>query len=434
MSAAPKKPRAGVSAVNDGKVSGAGFSSKMKTLYLDCAAGAAGDMLSAALLSLLPDPAGAVARLNAIGVPGVEYVLERVSRCGVAALRLAVSVGGKEEGHGHSHAHAHDHHHHEHRTLGEMLDIVGALSLPEEAKSAALDVYRLLAEAESRAHGRPVGEVHFHEVGAFDAVADIAAFCLLVSEIAPDEIVASAVNVGGGTVRCAHGTLPVPAPATAFLLEGLPVHGDLESRGELCTPTGAALLRRFVGSFGPLPPMRVTGSGFGAGTRDVADRANVVRAVLGESEDLSCGGFQEEVRELKCNLDDMTGEEVAFACERLFEAGALDVFTVPATMKKGRPGIVLTALCSPGARDAVAAAMFRHTSTIGVRETACRRGVMLRREEVVPLPGGGTARRKVSEGFGASRAKFEHDDVAALARERGVTLREAQRLAEASAP
>ena len=388
----------------------------MKTLYIDCSMGAAGDMVSAALLELMPDPAAAVERLNALGVPHVAYSRERVSRCGIAATRLVVRVGGTEEC---AHEHHHEHHHH-HHSLDDMLRLVGSLSLPEKAKDDAAQIYRLLADAESRAHGRPVGEVHFHEVGALDAVADIAAACWLISEISPDKIVASPVNFGGGTVRCAHGTLPVPAPATAFLLEGIPAHGDGEVLCELCTPTGAALIRHFAGSFGPMPAIKADKIGFGAGKREFDGRANLLRATLGEG----AASGADEVCELKCNIDDMTGEAVAFACERIFEAGALDVLTVPATMKKGRPGVVLLALCSPDMKDAVAHAIFRHTSTLGIRETVCRRSVLSRREDTVAMPDGSTVRRKTSEGYGVVREKLEHDDLAAYAKRNGLSLAE----------
>jgi len=389
----------------------------MKTLYLDCGMGAAGDMLAAALLELMPDPDAAVARLNAFGIHGVVYAREKTAKCGIAGTHLKVTVHGEEEG-GHHHDH---HHHHEHHGLEDILHLVGHLTLPDKVKKDVAEVYRLLADAESRAHGRPVGEVHFHEVGALDAVADIAAVCWLVAELAPDEIVASPIHVGSGTVRCAHGVLPVPAPATAFLLEGLPSYSDGAVRGELCTPTGAALLKHLVNRFGPQPAMRVTAIGYGAGKKDFEGLANLLRASLGESAEVA---GVDEVYELSCNIDDMTGEEIAFACERLFAAGAKDVVTVPLTMKKGRPGVMIQALCAPADHDALVAAMFRHTTTLGIRETRCRRHVLERREETANLPDGTTVRRKVSEGYGVRRAKLEHDDVAAYARKADVPLRE----------
>ena len=400
----------------------------MKTLYLDCGMGAAGDMLAAALLELMPDPDAALARLNAFGVPGVVYAREKTAKCGVMGTHLKVTVHGEEEGHqerrgGHDthEDHGCHHHHHAHHGLEDVLHLVGHLDLPEKARGDVAAVYRLLADAESRAHGRPVGEVHFHEVGALDAVADIAAVCWLLAELAPDAIVASPVHVGSGTVRCAHGVLPVPAPATAFLLEGVPSYSDGAVRGELCTPTGAALLKHFVTRFGPQPAMRVTAIGHGAGMKDFEGIANLLRASIGESGEAD---GTDEVFELSCNVDDMTGEEIAFACERLFAAGAKDVVTIPLTMKKGRPGVMIQALCAPADHDALVAAIFRHTTTLGVRETRCRRHVLARREETATLPDGTAVRRKVSEGYGVRRVKLEHDDVAAYARKADIPLKE----------
>lgn len=392
----------------------------MKRLHIDCSMGAAGDMLAAALLELHPDPEGVLARLGAAGLPGVAFRRERAVRGGVAATRLVVEARGRVEG---GEAAERRHGHGGGRGLEEVLALVDSLELPAEVRAAAGEVYRMLAEAESRVHGRPVGEVHFHELGALDAVADIAAVCLLMAELAPGEVSATPVNVGGGTVACAHGVLPVPTPATARLLEGIPAHADPEVARELCTPTGAALLRRFVGRWGAMPLIAATAVGHGAGAADVSGRANLVRCTLGEAPD-GGGTGEEEVVELVCNLDDMTGEELAFAAERLFGAGALDVAAVPAAMKKGRPGHVLTVLCAPEKRDAVLAALFLHTSTLGVRERMCRRWTLARREESVALPDGTVLRRKVSEGFGVRRAKYEHDDLAALARARGLSLRE----------
>ena len=389
----------------------------MKRLHIDCSMGAAGDMLAAALLELHPDPDGVLSRLNGAGLPGVAFRRERAVRGGIAGTRLVVEVEGPVEGDG-------EHGHGGGRNLEEGLAMVGSLALPEGVRAAAREVYRMIAEAESRVHGRPVGEVHFHELGALDAVADIAAVCLLMAELAPEEVSATPVNVGGGTVKTAHGVLPVPAPATAILLEGIPSHGDSELARELCTPTGAALLRRFVGRWGAMPPMTVSGVGHGAGMGDFPGRANLVRCTMGEAagDGEEIGG--DEVFELVCNLDDMTGEELAFAMERLFEAGALDVAIQPAIMKKGRPGHVLTALCASSCRQTVLSAMFRHTTTLGVRARRCRRWTLERRDDAASLPDGTTIRRKIAEAPGLRRAKYEHDDLAALARSRGISLRE----------
>ena len=399
----------------------------MKRLHIDCSSGAAGDMLAAALLELHPDPGAALARLNSAGIPGVAYERRSATRCGIVGTQLLVTVKGHAEQAGIPPT---DDHAHPHRSLSDILSIVDSLSLPESARADAAAVYRLLADAESRAHGRPAGEVHFHELGALDAVADIAAVCYLMGELSPDEITATPVNVGSGTVRCAHGILPVPAPATAFLLEGIPSHADPATSlsRELCTPTGAALLKHFVHRHGPMPLMAASRIGHGAGAADFPDRPNLLRCTLGDAPDSDMatlpGTREEDILELVCNIDDMTGEELAFAAERLFAAGAVDVASMPATMKKGRPGTVLLVLCAPEVRGAVMEALFRHTTTLGVRIRACRRCVLERSADTVTLPDGHSLRRKTAEALGLRRAKYEHDDLAALARASGLPLRD----------
>ena len=395
----------------------------MKTLYLDCSMGAAGDMLAGALLELVPDPDAAVAELNAFGIPGVMYKRETLSKCGIAATHLSVTVAGNEEFE-ENHHHHHDHeHHHEHRSLAGVLHVIGHLKLEPSVREDVIKVYESLAAAESRAHGKAVGEIHFHEVGALDAIADIAAFCHLLRHIAPDKIIASPVHVGSGTVNCAHGVLPVPAPATAFLLEGVPTCSDGVVVGELCTPTGAALIKNFAASFGPQPLMTVRSIGYGAGRKDFP-RANVVRAMVGESASDESGDG--EIFELNFNVDDMTGEELAFASERIFAAGARDVSFAPVVMKKGRPGQRVSVMCSAETRGDVVKAIFAHTSTLGIRETHCRRYTLDRKIETVALPDGSTVRRKVASGYGVRRAKWEADDLAAFARTKGISLAEAK--------
>ncbi len=390
----------------------------MKTLYFDCGMGAAGDMLTAALLELTPDPAAALARLNGLGIPGVTYEAVPSRKCGVLGTHVTVRVRGEaEEDHDHR-----DDHDHDHRSPADVAALLARLDLPERVRGHALAVYDLIADAESRVHGVPVTEIHFHEVGALDAVADVAAFCLLLDLLAPDRICASPIRLGSGTVRCAHGLLPVPAPATALLLEGLPVYGG-DIPGELCTPTGAALLRHFVTDFGPLPPMRPSAVGCGMGARDFP-AANCVRAFLGESDEPG-----DVVTELTCAVDDMTAEEIAFAAERILAGGALDVYTVAAGMKKGRPGTLIRALCRPEDRDKVAELFFRHTTTLGLRESRASRLVLRRRVDQTDTPLG-PVRVKRSAGHGVERTKIEFEDLARIARERDVSLAEARRLAE----
>ena len=380
----------------------------MKTLYIDCGMGAAGDMLAAALLELLPDRDAFVQRLNGIGIPGVTFAAEKSIKCGIAGTHLTVKVGGVEEG-----EQPHDH---SHGTMTDIRAVVSGLRIPGAVKLDILAVYGELAEAESHVHGVSVEQIHFHEVGNLDAIADITAVCLLLHELEVDTVIASPVHVGSGSVRCAHGILPVPAPATAYLLRDVPIYGG-SIPGELCTPTGAALLKHFAESFGDMPVMRVQTIGYGMGKKDFP-RANCVRALLGQT-----AQKEEAVLELCCNLDDMTGEALGFALEQLMAQGALDAFTVPIGMKKSRPGVMLCVLCREAEREKFLRLLFRHTTTLGVREKTCRRASLQRRTETVQTEFG-PVRKKISQGWGVCREKYEYEDLAALARERDMSLQQ----------
>ncbi len=416
----------------------------MKTLYFECAMGAAGDMLMGALYELLPDKEAFLEGMNRLD-PALRVEAEAATRQGMAGTHMRVHVHGREEGHEHYHDHSHDHHHggeqehdhghvhhhyqHEHRTLADIDRMVDGFGLPAAVREKAKEVYRLLAAAESRAHGVSVEQVHFHEVGALDAVADITGVCWLMELLGPDRVIASPVNLGGGTVKTAHGLLPVPAPATAALLEGVPAYGG-DIPAELCTPTGAALLKTFASSFGPLPMGTIRGVGSGCGTKDFP-RANCLRAFLIE-EAGSAEGPNDHVTELKANIDDMTGEDLGFAVERLLAAGALDVSYTPVQMKKNRPGVLLTCLCRPEEADAMAAEILRHTSTFGVRRTDCTRYAMaVERERVETELGAFT--KKIGKGWGVTKQKAEFEDLAAAARDRKAPLREVRRAFEENA-
>ena len=392
----------------------------MKLLYLDCGMGAAGDMLAAALLELVPDKDGFLEKMNRLGLPGVTVSAEKAVKCGITGTHFRVDVLGTEEDehlHDHAHEHTHEHSHdHTHSGMEKIEHIIGHLPIPTMVKLDVLAVYRLIAEAESQAHGMPVTQIHFHEVGTLDAVADITAVCLLMHELDPDGVVASPVHVGSGSVRCAHGILPVPGPATAYLLQGIPTYGG-SVPGELCTPTGAALLKHFVTEFGGQPVMRTQAIGYGMGKKDF-DRANCVRAMLGDTEKGT-----DTVAELCCNVDDMTGEAIGFALERLLEAGALDVFTTSIGMKKSRPGTLITVLCRDTDRKTMVRELFRHTTTLGVRVRQCGRYVLDRRTVTLNTPYG-PIRKKVSSGYGVRREKYEYDDLAAAAKAEGVSLAE----------
>ena len=422
----------------------------MKTLYIECNMGAAGDMLMAALYDLLEDQQGFLNTMNGLGLPGVHVEAQKGVTCGIAGTHMAVTVHGEEEkepaadhhdhhdhdhdhhahDHGHehhNHDHSHDHHshdhhdhdhhdhdhHHHHATPGHIAEIIDALPLPQAVKAQARGVYDRIAQAEAAAHGCPVGDVHFHEVGALDAVADVTGVCYALYLLQPERILVSPIHVGSGTVRCAHGLMPVPAPATARLLTGIPYYTG-QIRGELCTPTGAALLAQFAESFGPMPIMRVQKVGIGIGTK-AFEQANCVRAFWGETADESNG----EITELVCNIDDMTPEALAFASSRLLEMGALDVYTTPGTMKKGRPGHVLTVLCQADKEQDLARHILEQTTTNGLRVRRCGKYFLHPDFRVIESQWG-TVRIKTAEGYGVRHEKPEFEDVARLAREQGL--------------
>ena len=379
----------------------------MRTIYLDCGMGAAGDMLTAALLELMPNQDAFVEELNGLGIPGIRFTAEKCEKCGILGTHMKVTVHGEEE----------DGHHHHHGCLADIRGIVSGLPLPTIVKLDILAVYEEIAQAESHVHGVPVEHIHFHEVGTMDAIADVTAVCLLLHRLAPDKIIASPVHVGSGQVRCAHGILPVPAPATAYLLRGIPMYGG-SIGGELCTPTGAALLRHYASEFGDMPVMKVQAIGYGMGKKDFP-RANCVRALLGETE-----APIDAIVELRCNVDDMTGEAIGFALEQLLGSGALDAFTVPVGMKKSRPGVLITVLCREEKKEAMVHLLLKHTTTLGVREFPCRRYALSRTMEVVNTPFG-PVRNKVSSGYGVRREKLEYDDLAKIAKEQHISLAEA---------
>ncbi len=406
-------------------------------------------MLMAALSELV-DADAFVEKMNSLHIPGVTVERQAAATCGITGTHMQVLINGEEEltedvhlalhaagethhhhehehdhehehehnhDHDHEHNHDHEHHHHHshhHTSMADIEQIVSHLDVSEKVRADVLAVYNLIAEAESHAHGCPVSEIHFHEVGNMDAVADITGVCLLMEMIGADEVLASPVHVGSGHVHCAHGVLPVPAPATAYLLRGIPSYGG-EIEGELCTPTGAALLRHFVSRFVPMPVMATEKIGYGIGRKQFPV-ANCVRAFLGETEDKG-----DRIVELSCNLDDMTGEALGYAVERLLENGALDVFTQAVQMKKNRPGVLLHCLCRPEDAEKFARLIFAHTTTIGVRKTEHSRYTLSRREETVETVYG-PVHAKVSEGYGVTRRKLEYEDLAEIARREGVSI------------
>ena len=407
----------------------------MKILYLECKMGIAGDMLASALLGTFEDPEKLIKELNAMGIPKVKYEHHKVEKCGIVGEHISVLVDGQEEesidvhnDHDHDHHHEHEHHHdhhdhehshehegHSHNSLYQIEDIIEGLNISKEIRSDIREVYELLAEAESEVHGVSVSEIHFHEVGNLDAVADIAAVCYMMHRLDPDKVIVSPINVGSGQVKTSHGILPVPAPATASLLKGIPTYSSDRISGELCTPTGAALVKYFAFESGVQPVMEVDKIGYGMGKKDFP-QANCVRALVGNANDEA-----DVVTELSCNVDDMTPEEIGFATEMLFEAGALEVYTISIAMKKNRPGFLLTCMCREDKKEAIIKTIFKHTTTIGIRENISNRFVLTREISKIETPYG-DVRIKKSSGYDVRRRKFEYEDLAGISRRTGKSV------------
>jgi uncharacterized protein (TIGR00299 family) protein len=398
----------------------------MKTLYLECTMGAAGDMLTAALLELVDDKEDFLKQINSIGIPGLKMDMESVIKCGISGTHIRVSINGMKESadadilkHSHKnlnkHSHKHTYHNflhkHNYTNFEKIKNIIAHLSVSQKVKDNTISIYRVIAEAEASVHGTYVKQIHFHELGNADAVADIVGVCMLMESLAPQETIASPINVGGGFVQCAHGIIPVPSPATAYILQDIPIYSR-NTHEELCTPTGAAIVKHFAKRFEQMPKMRVQKIGYGMGTKDF-ESANCIRAFLGETEN-SNNKTNDRIAQLQCNLDDMTGEAVGFAVNLLLQKGALDVFFVPIQMKKNRPAVLLTCICSEYKAHFFAELMLRHTTTFGVRRTICDR-YMLKRKILTKQTLFGDIRVKTGEGYNIKKFKPEYDDIAEAA-------------------
>ena len=392
----------------------------MKTLYIECKMGIAGDMLMGALYELLDEDKRTefLDKINHAGIPGVEVKAQESIKCSIKGTHMEVKVFGEEEGHDH---------YHDHHGIHDIEEIIKGLNLSQKVKEKALIVYRQIAEAEGAVHGEMPEHIHFHEVGSLDAVTDVTGCCLLTEMLGAEKVIISPINTGSGTVKCAHGILPVPAPATAMLLKGIPAYsGEIES--ELCTPTGAALAGVFADGFGRMPVMSITGTGYGMGNKDF-EQANCVRAILGETEE---GGSEAstkgdgQVIELAANIDDMTGEDLGFAVEMLLEGGALDVYTQPIYMKKSRPAVKLCVIAAPEEAERMAKLIFRYTTTLGIRQYSCQR-YELERHFDKRHTSFGEITVKVSGGYGVVKEKYEYDELAEIARREGISPAEVRK-------
>jgi uncharacterized protein (TIGR00299 family) protein len=377
--------------------------------YFDCFSGISGNMSLGALMDCGASPDQLRRELAKLNLPGWRLETDEVRKAGLRGLHAHVAVGEKQPA----------------RHLSDIERIIAESGLSEQVKSRGQSIFRRLAEAESRVHGEPVQEIHFHEVGAVDAIVDIVGTCIALDLLGVGAVYGSPVHIGTGTVESAHGVLPVPAPATLELLKGIPVYGrDVEA--ELVTPTGAAILAALAAGFGDSPPMRVAATGYGAGTRDLP-WANLLRATIGEAE--VPGGPGGRVLVVEANIDDMNPEWYENAMERLFEAGALDVYLIPIQMKRSRPAVVLTLLVEEDKLAPAIDVLFAETTTIGVRMHEVRRETLGRDQITVETPFGPIQVKIARRAGRVMNAAPEYRDCVRVAREKKVPLKEVYRAA-----
>jgi uncharacterized protein (TIGR00299 family) protein len=384
----------------------------MKTLYFDCFAGASGDMILGALVGAGADPRALVERLERLDVSNFEVRFSTVDRSGISATRAEVSTDDEQH----------------HRHLSTILKIIERSRLSGQVKQRAARIFTRLAEAEARVHGIPVEKVHFHEVGAMDAIVDVVGACVGFELLGVERFVSSPLHVGSGSVEMAHGLFPVPPPAVAELLRDAPTYATYV-RGELVTPTGAAIIGTLAESYGPLPPMRVQATGYGAGSREYERFPNVLRVMIGEAE----GDAQSErLLVIETNLDDVSPQIVGHVMERAFARGALDCWFTPVQMKKNRPGVLVSILCRPRERDALTQLLFDETTTLGVRSYEVERRALAREIVRVETRFGPVAVKIARRDGRVTNVTPEYDDCRAAAERHGAPLRDVESAARAA--
>ncbi|MDR0539408.1 MAG: nickel pincer cofactor biosynthesis protein LarC [Spirochaetaceae bacterium] len=394
----------------------------MKTLHFDCFAGISGDMTLGALVDLGVDSRQLTAELEKIHIHNWHLDFKRASRCGIYGTQAIVKINDS--------SHTHAHHEHAHSSWKEIRELIENSDIQSGAKKRAVKIFSHIAEAEAAVHGVNPEEVHFHEVGAVDSIIDIIGTALCLEMLMPDRITCSSVELGGGFVQCAHGILPVPAPAVLRLCQNIPVtSGGFDK--EMTTPTGAGILAACVDEFQPKGPFIPLKTAYGVGMREF-EKPNLLRVCWhGAAANTAAGTFwdDEELVLLETNIDDMTGEELGFLMERLFEAGALDVTFTPCTMKKCRPAACVSVLCTPAGVNVLKKEIFEQSAAIGIKTITLQRSALRRHDETIQTPLG-MARKKTVQLSCAERSKIEYEDAAVLARERHISLREARKFFE----
>ena len=403
-----------------------------KNLYFECASGISGDMAVAALIDLGADREKLLKVLGSIPAEGFKVEISDVVKNGVKCCDFNVILDEKHENHDHDtdylfgHKHQHVHHHHEHRNLGDILHIIEHTELSENARNLAAKIFKIVAEAESKAHGVALEEVHFHEVGAVDSIVDIVAFAFCFDDLGIERVFIPSLTEGTGEIRCQHGILPIPVPAVVNIVQEYGISMKItDTKAELVTPTGAAIAAA-VRTDETLPKeFKITKTGFGAGKRNY-EKPSILRAFLIEFNEETVAAEEkresaDEVTKLEANIDDSTGEELGFAMEQLFEAGALDVFYTPCFMKKNRPAYMLTVLCKNEDSEKMEEIIFNQTTTIGIRRAKTERSVLTRETLLIDTPYG-EVRIKLVNHNNRKRFAPEYEDVAVISRRTGISF------------
>jgi uncharacterized protein (TIGR00299 family) protein len=392
----------------------------MSILYFDCFAGISGDMTLSALIDLGVDSDRLIAELNKLHLEGWEIRLSEVSKHGIGAKRVEVVLHDEKHSHTHKWIHRHRHHAHVHRTMTDIARIIAESSISDKAKELATRIFMRLAVAEAKIHGTTPEEVHFHEVGAVDSIIDIVGVAICIDILSPDKVYASVLHDGYGFVKCQHGTIPVPVPAVVELLAARSVgFKQLEVEGELMTPTGAAIIAELADSFGTMPEMKILKTGYGSGTKNF-DIPNLLRVVYGEP--LTQTAEQNIATVIETNIDDVTPEVLGYVMEKLFEAGAKDVFFIPIYMKKCRPATMLSLICDETKTAIMEHILFSETSTIGLRKYTVARTCLPRKTAVVSTPYG-DVKAKETYYNNVPRFSIEYDDACRLAKEKDIPLK-----------
>lgn len=391
----------------------------MKTIYLDCSTGVSAESLASALYELIDNKEKFIAHINSVGIKGVRVAARTESKCGLEGTRLSVRIMEKSEGSQYNNTHDTDNkysHMHRRRTLQDVEELVSRLNVSPKVRDDVMAIYKLIANAESKTHSKSLSEIHFHQEGSRDTITNIVMVAMLLEQLSTQKIIASPVNIGGTDDEHSRGILPVSTPSITSILRGIPVYSE-KTNGGICTLAGAALLKYYVADFGDMPVIQTEKIGYGMGTKN-QDDTNYMRAVLGEVPDAST-----EISELCCNVDDMTAEQIAYATQSFFAAGALEVYTIPIITIKSRPANLICVICNSEDKEMFIALIFKHTTATNIKEKLNRRYILNCREETESTSLG-PVKKQIAEGYGVMKTKYEFDSLEEIAKKYNISIAE----------